>query len=164
MTNVNLFKANLTGKNLIQEKAASRKAVHKSLQDYAFAIDGAFTAVIKSSDIKARNVANAAKGKYHTAIEVVGNCYPYQTAQGVLCTKRTTDDGRKVWAEKKLTAAAARGIVRLALDNFIKGVGVPEVLAVIIGTEVPEVKKAAPVAEAEAKKASHGNGRRKGNK
>lgn len=160
MANINLFKANLTGKNLVQEKAASRKAVHKSLQDFGFAIDGAFTAVIKSSDIKARNVANAAKGKYHTAIETVAACYPYQTAEGVLCTKRTTEDGRKVWAEKKLTAAAARGIVRLALDNFIKGVGVPDVVHVVIGTDVPQPKKAAPVAEAEAKKASHGNGRK----
>lgn len=141
MKTINLFTANLTGKTLVQEKAASRKAVHASLQDFAKAIDGAFTAVIKSDDKRARNVANAAKGKYQTALAVVTNCYPYQTKDGVLLGKKSVTDADgdvvgKIWNEKKLTAAAARGIVKSALDNFIKGVGVAVVEYHTIGEAV----------------------------
>ena len=41
-----------------------------------------------------------------------------------------------VWTEKKLTAAAARGIVRAALDNFTKTVGAPVVERHEIGESV----------------------------
>lgn len=141
MKAVNLFTSNLQGKALVSEKAASRKAVHSSLQDFAKAIDGAFNAVIKSDDKRARNVANAAKGKYQTALAVVANCYPYQTNDGVLLCKKSVTDANgepigKIWSEKKLTAAAARGIVRAALDNFIKGVGVAVVENHAIGEAV----------------------------
>lgn len=133
---INLFTSNLTGKALITEKKVSKQAVKNALADYAATIDAEFTLVIKSSDIKARNVANAAKGKYQTALQVVVACYPYQTADGVLCAKKKTAEGARVWAEKKLTAAAARGIIRTCLDNFIKTVGAPEVHHVVLGAPV----------------------------
>jgi len=136
MKQVNLFTSNLTGKLLIQEKAETKKAVKAVLADYEKCIDSAFTQVIKSEDKRARNVANAAKGKYHTAIDVVANCFPYQTESGVLACKGKNEDGVKVWKEKKLTASAARGIVKASLDNFTKYVGSPEVTYVEIGKPV----------------------------
>lgn len=136
MKRINLFTANLTGKALIAEKSETKKAVRAALADYEATINSAFTQVIKSTDIRCRNVANAAKGKYGTAIDVVAACYPYQTKAGVLAAKGKDADGVKVWKEKKLTAAAARGIVKASLDNFTKGVGTPEVATVEIGAPV----------------------------
>ena len=136
MANVNLFTSNLEGKALISEKSASRKAVSVSLADYCKSIDAEFTKVYKSDDKRARDVANAAKGKYQTALQVVVNCYPFQTAAGELATKKTTDAGERIWALRKLTAAAARSIVRESLNNFIKTVGQPEVTTVVIGQPV----------------------------
>lgn len=136
MKQINLFSANLEGKALRSEKSATKKAINESLRDFAKAIEGAFNAVIKSTDRRARNVANAAKGKYKTALEVVANCYPFQTAEGVLCCKRTDENDVRKWAEKKLTAAAARSIVRDSLKNFTDGVGNPSVTIVTIGEVV----------------------------
>ena len=136
MKQVNLFTSNLEGKQLRSEKSESKKAVNKALQDFEKAIEGAFNAVIKSEDRRARNVANAAKGKFKTSLQVIAACYPYQTEEGVLCGKKTNEEGVKVWAEKKLTAAAARGIVRDALKCFTDGVGTPNIKTVVIGSEV----------------------------
>ena len=137
MKNLNLFTANLTGKQLVTEKAETRKAIRISLADFSKSIDAEFTKVIKSDDRRARNVANAAKGKYQTAIKVVESCFPYQTKDGVLMCKKLNADGTaKVWAEKKLTAAAARSIVRDSLNNFTKFVGQPEITIVTIGAVV----------------------------
>ena len=136
MANVNLFTSNLSGKLLIKEKSETKKAVKAVLANYEKCIDSAFTQVIKSEDKRARNVANAAKGKFKTALDVVANCYPYQTKSGVLACKGKNEEGVKVWKEKKLTAAAARGIVKAALDNFTKFVGTPEVTYVEIGKPV----------------------------
>lgn len=136
MKTINLFTSNLTGKALKIEKSESKKAVKNSLADFGKSIDAEFTKVIKSDDKRARNVANAAKGQFKTAIAVVAGCYPFQTKEGVLCCKKRDENGVKVWAEKKLTAAAARGIVRDSLNNFIKGVGKPEITIVEIGDAV----------------------------
>lgn len=137
---VNMFTANLTGKALITEKSETKKAVRVSLANFAKSIDAEFTKVIKSDDKRARNVANAAKGKYKTALKVVENCYPYQTENGVLCCKKTVENENGVrsrfWDEKKLTAAAARGIVRDALYNFTKFVGDPQITVVTVGSSV----------------------------
>ena len=152
MKAINLFTANLEGRALIQEKAATRKATAAALADFAASINAEFTKVVKDQDRRARNVANAAKGRYQTAINVVAACYPYQTAVpvvtetpktettprvvtvtgGVLLTRAAVRDDvgtvtGHVWQVKKLTAAAARGIVRAALDNFTKTVGAPVV-------------------------------------
>lgn len=132
MKQINLFTSNLEGRALIAEKAATRKATAAALANFAASINAEFTKVIKDPDRRARNVANAAKGRYQTAAAVVANCFPYQTADGMLLTRAAVRefDGTVtgyVWTEKKLTAAAARGIVRAALDNFTKTVGAPVV-------------------------------------
>ena len=136
MKQVNLFTSNLEGKQLRNEKSLTKKAVNAALQDFERAIDGAFNAVVKSEDRRARNVANAAKGKYHTALQVVANCYPYQTEGGLLLCKKADEEGTKYWQAKKLTAAAARGIVRDALKNFTNFVGAPEIQVHEIGAKV----------------------------
>lgn len=136
MKQINLFSANLEGKQLRSEKSLTKKAVSEALRDFEKAIDGAFNAVIKSTDRRARNVANAAKGKYQTALAVVAACYPYQTEDGVLCCKRTNEADVRVWCERKLTAPAARGIVRDALKCFTDGVGTPNVTIVTLGAAV----------------------------
>ena len=136
MKNVNLFTSNLAGKELISEKSATKKAICDVLKDYEKCIDSAFQQVTKSEDKKARDCGNAAKGKFKTALEVVANCYPYQTKEGVLCCKGLDAEGNKVWKEKKLTASAARGIVRDSLKNFTNFVGQPEITVVIIGSKI----------------------------
>lgn len=138
MKTVNLFTSNLEGRALIQEKAATRKATAAALANFAASIDAEFTKVIKDQDRRARNVANAAKGKYQTAAAVVGACFPYQTAAGELLTKIAIKDEAgeitgHAWGLKKLTAGAARGIVRASLDNFTKNVGAPVVEIHAIG-------------------------------
>lgn len=132
MKQINLFTANLEGRALIQEKAATRKATAAALANFTASIDAEFTKVIKDHDRRARNVANAAKGRYQSAAAVVANCFPYQTAAGDLLTRAAVKDAAgnitgHVWTAKKLTASAARGIVRAALDNFTKTVGAPVV-------------------------------------
>ena len=132
MKAINLFTSNLEGRALIQEKAATRKATAAALANFAASIDAEFTKVIKDQDRRARNVANAAKGRYQTALNVVAACYPYQTAAGELLTRAAVRDDAgnitgHVWQVKKLTAAAARCIVRASLDNFTKTVGAPVV-------------------------------------
>lgn len=136
MKQINLFTSNLEGKALRSEKSLTKKAVNSALADFEKAIEGAFNSVIKSEDRRARNVANAAKGKYHTALQVITNCYPYQTEDGTLLCKKTTEEETKIWAAKKLTAAAARGIVRDSLKNFTNFVGAPEIKYHKIGDTV----------------------------
>lgn len=141
MRTINLFTSNLEGKALVSEKAATRKATALALADFAKSIEAEFTKVIKAEDRRARNVANAAKGKYKTALQVITECFPFQTKDGVLCCKRLNEDGTaKVWAAKKLTAAAARSIVRESLNNFTKYVGKPVVTIVTIGEPVESSK------------------------
>ena len=136
MASVNLFRSNLTGKELRTEKSETKKAINAALRDFEKAIEGAFNAVVKSEDRRARNVANAAKGKYRTAIAVVQNCFPYQTEAGVLCAKKKDEDEVYRWQVKKLTAAAARGIVRDSLKNFTNFVGAPEITIVKVGATI----------------------------
>jgi hypothetical protein len=136
MKQINLFTANLAGKELRREKSETKKSINAALANYEKTIDAEFTKVIKSDDKRARNCANAAKGKYHTALQVVANCYPYQTEKGTLLCKKADKEGVKFWQAKKLTAAAARGIVRDSLKNFTNFVGVPEITIVEIGTKV----------------------------
>lgn len=136
MKQINLFTSNLAGRELKHEISETKKAVSQALRDYEGSINAAFTQVIKSTDKRSRDCANAAKGKFGTAVAVVAACYPYQTANGTLCRKRTTEEGARIWDEKKLTAVAARGIVRDALKNFAAGVGNPSVAVVVIGAPV----------------------------
>lgn len=133
---INLFTSNLEGKALRIEKRETKKAVSAALSDYAKSIDAEFTKVIKSEDRRARNVANAAKGKYQTALNVVANCYPYQTEAGVLCTRKKNENDVMIWAERKLTAAGARAVVRESLKNFTNYVGAPVITRVVVGAQV----------------------------
>lgn len=138
---INLFTSNLEGRALISEKAATRKATAAALANFAASIDAEFTKVIKDPDRRARNLANAVKGRYGSAVAAVAACFPYQSAAGELLTRVAVKDEAgtvtgHVWALKKLTAAAARGIVRAALDNFTKTVGAPVVEVHAIGDPV----------------------------
>ena len=93
--------------------------------------------VVKSNDRDARDCANAAKGRFKTAAAIVANCYPFITESGQLLRKirKTDEEGNpivdsagkfcKIYAERALTAAAARGILKDSLSNFIKSVGEP---------------------------------------
>ncbi len=142
MANV-LYDSTMTPKAVISAKSADKKAVHTALADAAKMLEAAFSAIVKADDKRARNVANAAKGRYQTAVGIVAACYPYQTAEGVLLRKAEAEDGRKYWAEKAVTAVAARGLLRISLDNFIKGNGQPAVAVYEIGAEVEAVAKKA---------------------
>lgn len=134
---VKLSFAKLEGKALITAKSEHKKACNASLAEFASALDGAFSQVIKSSDRKARNVANAVNSTYGKCVlTFVAACFPYQTAEGLLCRKVKTDDGAKVWGEKPLTAAAARGIIRDCLKHYIDTLGKPAVTIVTIGAMV----------------------------
>lgn len=132
MKQINLFTSNLEGRARIQEISKTNKATAAALANFAASIDAEFTKVIKDQDRRARNVANAAKGKYQTAAGVVANCFPYQTAAGELLTKVVTKDetgavASKTWEIKKLTRAAAAGIVKDSLKNFTRTIGAPVV-------------------------------------
>ena len=103
MANVNLFTSNLQGKALVSEKSETKKAIIAVLANYEESINAEYSKVVKSKEQRVRNVANAAKGKFKTALEVIANCYPYQTKDGKLATKGKNETGDKVWKEKKLT-------------------------------------------------------------
>lgn len=152
-----IFSDKLQGKALKSAQATHKRAVREALRDYASALDGAFKRVAQSADKAARDVANAAKGKYaaeaaeeitalvqagtldargarmYVAAYVVARCYPWQAADGTLMCKRTEEreDGERVrvWRAKKLTKAAADGIMAAALCHFVATCGkpVPEV-------------------------------------
>ena len=86
MANINLFTSNLQGKALVSEKSATKKAIVTVLANYEESINAEYSKVVKSKEKRVRNVANAAKGKYKKALDVVANCYPYQTKEGKLAT------------------------------------------------------------------------------
>lgn len=144
---INLFGSNLQGKALTSKISVCRKAVAESLRDYDKALEGAFSMVVKSNDRDARDCANAAKGRFKTAAAIVANCYPYITESGLLLRKirKTDNEGNpivdsegkfcKIYAERALTAAAARGILKDSLSNFIKSVGEPTQVVAEIGQD-----------------------------
>ena len=133
----------MTAKAVISAKATDKKAVHTALANAAKMMEAAFSAIVKADDKRARNVANAAKGRYQSAVAIVAACFPYQTADGRLLRKAKTDDGRTIWAEKAVTAVAARGLLRASIDNFISGNGQPVVAVYEIGAEVVATDKKA---------------------
>lgn len=105
---------NLTKKEIINGRATEKKNVRSTLADFALSLDSAYKQLTATGST-ARDAANACKGTYKTAIAVVANCYPYQTATGELCTK--TKDGFKV---KNLKGTAtAYNVVKTSVCNFI---------------------------------------------
>ncbi len=133
---VKLSFAGYEGKKLRQAKAEAKRGVRANLGEFGTALDAALSQTIKGQDAKGRNAANAAKGRFRSAAAIVEACFPYQTADGVLCRKVKNDDGVKIWAPKPYTAAGARGIVREALYHFIATNGAPEPAIVVIGEPV----------------------------
>ena len=123
----------LSKKQIICQRSSDKKAVTSELQNFANSIEFAYKQLTATTSA-ARNAANAAKGFYKTAIIMVANCYPYQSAtdgtyeitikdgtqrskfeKGALLTK--TKDGFKV---KQLKGRAAAGaVVAAALKNYI---------------------------------------------
>lgn len=148
-----LFSDKLQGKALRTAQATSKRAVREALREYAAALDGALKRVASSADKTARDVANAAKGKYaakaaeeitalvqagtldargarlYVAAYIVAKCYPWQAEDGTLMCKRSEEreDGAlvKVWRAKKLTKSAADGIMQRALCHFVATCGNP---------------------------------------
>ena len=124
---------NLTKKQVICQRSSEKKAVTSELQNFANSIEFAYKQLTATTSA-ARNAANAAKGFYKTAVLMIANCYPYQSAcsgtyeikikdgtqrckfeRGALLTK--TKDGYKV---KQLKGRAAAGaVVAAALKSYI---------------------------------------------
>lgn len=137
MKQVNLFTSNLQGKARISEISAVKKATAESLKDYEKALDGAFNAIKKSSDKRSRDLYNAVRGRYANHMEIVANCYPWQTADGKIAyKKKDAETGIRMWAEKNLTWGAAKSIAKASLDNFTNHVGDPVITIVNIGEVV----------------------------
>lgn len=148
-----IFSEKLQGKALRSAQATHKRAVREALRDYAAALDGAFKRVAQSADKQARDVANAAKGRFaseasaeitalvqagtldargarlYVAAYIVARCYPWQSADGTLMCKRTEEraDGErvKVWRPRKLTKGAADGIMNAALCHYVTTCGKP---------------------------------------
>ena len=105
---------NFTKKEIVQGRATEKKNVRTTLADFALSLESAFKQ-LTATGATSRNAANACKGTYKTAVAVVANCYPFQTATGELCVK--TKDGYKVRTLKG--TAAAYSVVKTAVCNFI---------------------------------------------
>lgn len=105
---------NLTKKQVITARSTEKKNVRTQLANFSASLESAYKQLTATGS-QARNAANAAKGTYKTALQVVTACYPYQTANGELCTR--TRDGFKVRTLKG--TAAAYAVVKTAVCNFI---------------------------------------------
>ena len=105
---------NLSKKEVIAARSAEKRNVREELANFANSLEYAYKQ-LTATGAKSRNAANAAKGTYKTALQVVSACYPYQTATGELCTK--SKEGYKV---RKLAGRGAAGaVVSAAVQNFI---------------------------------------------
>lgn len=115
-TKVNIYKGveNYTKKEIASARANEKKNVQNTLSDFALSLESAYKQLTAVGST-ARNTANACKGTYKTALNVVINCYPYQTSDGKLCVK--TKDGYKVKTLKG--TACAYKVVKDAVKNFI---------------------------------------------
>ena len=105
---------NLTKREISTQRASDKREVKSTLSDFALSIESAFKQLTATGSTS-RNAANACKGVYKTAIQVVANCYPYQTTAGELCTK--TKDGFKILEPKG--TARAYSVVKRSVCNFI---------------------------------------------
>lgn len=123
---------NLTKKEIVTARSTEKKAVRNTLSDFALSLESAYKQLTAHGS-QCRNTANACKGTYKTAVNVVANCYPYQTETGELCAK--TKDGYKVKTLKG--TASAYGIVRTAVNNFIdyKTGRKTELVTIVVPTE-----------------------------
>lgn len=106
---------NLTKKEINAGRATAKRNVKETLANYTLSIESAYKQLTATGST-CRNSANACKGTYKTALQVVKNCYPYQTKNEELCIK--TKDGFKVRKNLKGTACAY-SVVKMAVCNFI---------------------------------------------
>lgn len=147
MKSENLFtkSALMSKKAVIVAKSETKKEARETLAVFATALASEFGRLTKSESKHVRDCINAMRSKYpantelpkdaravRQAIDIVAACYPYQTTDGVLLRKVTErdEDGkvtRRYWDEKKLTAAAARGIVLDCVNNYTNTIGAPVV-------------------------------------
>ena len=105
---------NLTKKQISTQAAAEKRNVRTELAEFAHSLEYAGKQ-LTARDSAARNAANAAKGTYKTWLEVVANCYPYQTTTGALCVR--SKGTYKVWTLRGRGSAGA--VVSQAVQNYI---------------------------------------------
>lgn len=127
---------NLTKKEINTGRATEKRNVKETLANYALSIESAYKQLTATGST-ARNAANACKGTYKTALQVVKNCYPYQTKGEELCIK--TKDGFKVRKNLRGTACAY-SVVKMAVCNFIDFKSGKTAQLVTIVDPIPESK------------------------
>lgn len=146
MANLFTQSATMTKKSIIVAKSTTKREARETLAQFGTALAAEFGRLTKSTSKEVRDCVNAMRSKYpankdikdnnaravRQAVDIVAACYPYQTTDGVLLRKVTErdEDGnviRRYWDEKKLTAAAARGIVLDCVKNFTNTIGAPSV-------------------------------------
>lgn len=146
MANLFTQSATMTKKAIVNAKSTTKREARETLAQFGTALAAEFGRLTKSTSKEVRDCVNAMRSKYpadkdikdntgravRQAVDIVAACYPYQTADGVLLRKVTErdEDGnviRRYWDEKKLTAAAARGIVLDCVKNFTNTIGAPSV-------------------------------------
>ena len=152
----NLFtqSALMTKKAVIVAKSETKREARETLAVFATALASEFGRLTKSESKRVRDCVNAMRSKYpadtelpkdaravHQALDIVAACYPYQTSEGVLLTKRANkDDNGDVinhyWGERNLTAAAARSIVLACVKNYTDTIGAPVVERHAIGEAI----------------------------
>lgn len=112
-------------KNARTAKKETKQAVSAELKNGVNWIEQAFNVLKKSDDKKVRDTANRVKGAFGTMIDVVSNCYPYQTADGKLLRKGSTEDGAKIWKEQSISSvSSAVKVVRQSINNYINCIGI----------------------------------------
>lgn len=105
---------NFTKKEIIRARAEEKRSVTAELANFANSIEYAYKQLTAVGS-QARNAANAAKGTYKTALEVIVSCYPFQDKLGNLYIKSKGE-----FKQRKLQGRAAAGaVVAAAVKNFI---------------------------------------------
>lgn len=146
MANLFTQSATMSKKAIVVAKSTTKREARETLAQFGTALAAEFGRLTKSTSKEVRDCVNAMRSKYPAnkdikdnnaravkqAVDIVAACFPYQTADGVLLRKVTErdEDGnitRRYWDERKLTAAAARGIVLDCVKNFTNTIGAPSV-------------------------------------
>ena len=135
----------MSKKAVIVAKSETKREARETLAVFATALASEFGRLTKSESKRVRDCVNAMRSKYpantelpkdaravRQAVDIVADCYPYQTADGVLLSKATDkdEDGnitRRYSSARKLTAAAARSIVLACVNNYTNTIGAPVV-------------------------------------
>ena len=146
MANLFTQSATMSKKAIVNAKSTTKREARETLAQFGTALASEFARLTKSTSKEVRDCVNAMRSKYpankdikdgtaravRQAVDIVAACYPYQTLDGALLRKVTERDDngkviRRYYDEKKLTAAAARGIVLDCVKNFTNTIGAPSV-------------------------------------